>query len=108
MNGCPPDGKCQVKGYPYSSWIVLISMIGIIFSMPFVSGQSSGLVVGIIMVISYSIIYMVVKAYKSSKRSNNYRSNKILNNKGYQSIIPAEFSKELAEDINKPDEDKKK
>jgi amino acid transporter, AAT family len=61
INGCPPEGKCQVKGYPYSSWIVLISMIGIIFSMPFVSGQSSGLVVGVIMTIVYSTIYMVMK-----------------------------------------------
>lgn len=106
-NGCPPDGKCQVKGYPYSSWIVLISMIAIIFSMPFVSGQSSGLIVGIIMVIAYSIIYMVIKAYKGSRTNNNYSDNKILNTKRYQSIIPAEFSKELVDEIIKPDEDER-
>lgn len=108
MNGCPPEGKCQVKGYPYSSWIVLLSIISIIFSMPFVSGQSSGLVVGIIMVISYSIIYMVVKAYKNSRRKNNHIDDKIFSNKRYQSIIPAEYSKELIEEISNNDKDKKK
>lgn len=107
MNGCPPEGKCQVKGYPYSSWIVLISMIGIIFSMPFVSGQSSGLVVGIIMTIVYSIIYMLMKVYKGLKRKNDYTDDKTFSNKSYQSIIPAEYSKELIEEIDTDDKDKK-
>lgn len=107
MNGCPPEGKCQVKGYPYSSWIVLLSIIGIIFSMPFVSGQSSGLVVGIIMTIVYSIIYMAMKVYKNSRKESISLENEILNSKRYQSIIPAEYSKELIEEISNNDKDKK-
>lgn len=58
-HGCPPEGKCQMPGYPYTSWIVLLTMIIIIMSMPFIPGQESGLIAGIIMTISYLFIYLV-------------------------------------------------
>lgn len=58
-NGCPPNGKCQLPGYPYTSWIVLISLIFVIISMPFIPGQASGLIAGIIMTVLYSAIYMI-------------------------------------------------
>ncbi|WP_037372301.1 amino acid permease, partial [Anaerovorax odorimutans] len=60
-NGCPPDGKCQMFGYPYTSWIALISIVIIIFSMPFIPGQVSGLIAGIAMVILYFLIYIIMK-----------------------------------------------
>lgn len=53
-NGCPPEGKCQVPGYPYTSWIVLLSIIIVILSMPFIRGQASGLIAGLIMIVIYS------------------------------------------------------
>jgi L-asparagine transporter-like permease len=37
-HGCP-EGKCKMKGYPYSSLIVLISLIVILISMPLIPGQ---------------------------------------------------------------------
>lgn len=107
-NGCPPEGKCQVRGYPYTSWIVLISMIVIILSMPFIPGQSSGLVAGIIMIFSYSLIYLAMKLVNNSQENYFNDKSKILNNKDYQSILPAEFSKELTVDINKDDRDIKR
>lgn len=56
--GCPPEGKCQMPGYPYTSWITLISLIAVLFSMPFISGQSEGLVTGIVIVILCYLIYL--------------------------------------------------
>ncbi len=49
INGCPPEGKCQISGYPYT----LISMIIIILSMPFIPGKASGLIAGFILVYLY-------------------------------------------------------
>jgi len=67
-NGCPPDGKCQMWGYPYSSLCVFIALIITIVSMPFVPGQESGLIAGIIMVIFYTISYIMMKFYKKSHK----------------------------------------
>ena len=39
--GCPPEGKCQLPGYPYTSIFVLAVLILAIVSMPFVKGQTS-------------------------------------------------------------------
>lgn len=67
-NGCPPDGKCQLWGYPYSSLIVLIFLIIAIFSMPFVSGQESGLIAGMIMVVFYTCSYFVMRLVNRSRK----------------------------------------
>ncbi len=60
-NGCPPEGKCQMHGFPYTSWITLISMVIIIFSMPFIPDQVSGLITGITMIVLYSVVYLAAK-----------------------------------------------
>ncbi len=67
-NGCPPDGKCQMWGYPYSSLCVFIALIIAIVSMPFVPGQESGLIAGIIMIIFYTTSYIIMKFYKISHK----------------------------------------
>ena len=69
QNGCPPDGKCQLWGFPYTSLIVLISLIIIILSMPFVPGQGSGLIAGFIMLLFYIVCYFCVKHYKRKSGS---------------------------------------
>jgi len=100
-NGCPPEGKCQMPGYPYASWIALISMIIIILSMPFISGQVSGLIAGIIMVALYSLIYIAIRFIKRSQKSNTpYRR---FNNKNDQLRMLTEFSEELTEEIKGKD-----
>jgi L-asparagine transporter-like permease len=90
-NGCPPEGKCQMPGYPYTSWIGLISMIIIILSMPFISGQGSGLIAGLFMVGVYSVAYMVLR-YSRAKESVN----KLIKTK-YKTNLSTEFSDEISE-----------
>lgn len=101
-NGCPPEG-CQMPGYPYTSWIVLLSMVVVICSMPLIAGQTSGLIAGVIMTVSYSGIYVVMKALKSSER--NKISSTSLKHKTYQTGLSVEFSKELAEKEKNEKED---
>lgn len=62
QNGCPNNGKCQLPGYPYSSWFALISLIAVIVSMPLVRGQGAGLVAGLLLLGVYSVSYFFVKS----------------------------------------------
>lgn len=100
-NGCPPEGKCQMPGYPYTSWIALISMIIIIFSMPFIPGQVSGLIAGIIMIGIYLVAFIVMTFVKHSKSSNAVSEG--FKRKGYQSIFSEEYSNELIEKMKEKD-----
>lgn len=68
-NGCPPDGKCQMPGYPITSWIAVISIVAIILSMPLIKGQGIGLFVGSGLIIVFIIIYFIIK--KKSNKFNN-------------------------------------
>lgn len=94
-NGCPPDGKCQMPGYPYMSWIGLISIIIIILSMPLISGQSSGLIIGFIMIAVFSLIYVGMKYFSNSEKSKSV--NITANRKVNQSKFVTEFSDELVD-----------
>lgn len=105
INGCPPEGKCQMAGYPYTSWIALISMIIIILSMPFIPGQASGLIAGFILVALYSFIYIGITLVNSSQRSKII--NKRLSDGKYKKSLLTEFSKELGEENEKKDENNK-
>lgn len=61
INGCPPKGKCQLFGFPYTSVFAIIAMISIILSMPAVPGQQYGLIAGIALVLLYTVIYIIKK-----------------------------------------------
>lgn len=65
-NGCPPKGKCQLLGYPYTSWVAIILLAVIIASMPLVPGQGSGLAAGLGLVIFYWICYIIKQHAKKS------------------------------------------
>lgn len=65
--GCPPEGRCQLPGYPYTSLAAVVLLIGIMASMPFIKGQGSGLVAGLTLVLLYAIIYLVKKYVESKK-----------------------------------------
>ncbi|MDF2538205.1 MAG: amino acid permease [Herbinix sp.] len=95
-NGCPPEGKCQMPGFPYTTWIALISMIIIIFSMPAIPGQASGLITGIIMVALLYGIYFIMK-YADNLRTND----KTKNHRKYRTRFSEEFSDELTKPIVK-------
>ncbi|MCY6369497.1 amino acid permease [Clostridium ganghwense] len=80
-HGCPPKGHCQFPGYPYTSWIIIAALIITIATMPLIPGQGSGLVAGIVLLIFYSICYMVTKHIKNTsnikKPLDNFRNIKI-------------------------------
>ena len=91
-NGCPPEGKCQMPGYPYTSWIALIGTIVVIISMPFIAGQGSGLVAGIIMTGLYSGIYFIMWITGREGESRNME-------KLHRRKLNAGFSQEISEEL---------
>ncbi len=100
-NGCP-DGKCKLGGFPYSSLFVLFFLIIAILSMPFVAGQASGLIAGIIMIVFYSLGYMAMKFFKQSH--NNDTVTQHMNEKRNQARLSTEFSEELTKGKKKDKE----
>lgn len=59
---------CKRKGKKaYTSWIALISIIASALSMPFIKGQGSGLIAGIIMTVFYTALWIIMKFKKRSK-----------------------------------------
>ncbi|WP_129598329.1 amino acid permease [Anaerophilus nitritogenes] len=97
-NGCPPMGKCQVKGYPFVSWVAMISIVLIILSMPLVEGQGSGLIAGLSLTIFYIGFYFMKKQYikKFNKDEHTTKKRKLL--KGIKPVISKwqiEFSEEF-------------
>ena len=92
--GCPEKGKYYMPGYPYTSWIALISLIIVIISMPFISGQLSGLVAGVIIIALYSLVYLVMRSYGKVKRMNSRQLNRKVHGLG----LSTEFSEELTKE----------
>ncbi len=68
LHGCPPDGKCQMPGYPYTSWFVLASLVVAMAGMPFVKGQTSGLVAGIVLLVFFLAAYSFMLYYRNRGR----------------------------------------
>ncbi|KZL91996.1 amino acid permease [Clostridium magnum] len=101
MDGCPPEGKCQMPGFPYSSWLALIGTIVIILSMPIISGQGSGLIAGIAMVSVFSLIYVAMKFFSGSQVKSTTDASR--NIKRYHGKFVTEFSRELTEETNRKD-----
>ncbi len=87
--GCPPKGKCQMPWYPYSAWAVMLCMILIILSMPFISGQASGLIAGILIVLLYTCSYYIQKSMISKKKGKGTLNPKL--------HFSTEYGKELSE-----------
>ena len=94
-NGCPPEGKCQMPGYPYTSWIALISMIIVLLSMPFIPGQGVGLIAGIVMVVLFSGVYLAMKFLTRSHA--DFPMEKGFERMKVQPSLLTEFSEELRE-----------
>lgn len=89
--GCPPEGKCQMPGFPYTSWIALIAIIAIIASMPFIPGQTAGLIAGIGMTAFFIIVYLIMKWTGHTEEDKvNFNRNKL------RSSFAQEFSEELS------------
>lgn len=71
-NGCPPDGKCQLSGFPYTSIAVLLLLVVAILSMPFVKGQGPGLVAGVILIVFFSLMYAVTRRFQKKEPRAHY------------------------------------
>lgn len=67
IQGCPPAGKCQLPGYPFTSWLAITGIVAVIFSMPLIPGQGSGLVAGLVLVLVVSLGYGINKAVGTQK-----------------------------------------
>lgn len=48
-----------LRGYPYTSWIAMVSLLAILASMPLIPGQGGGLAAGVMFVVLFSGIYTV-------------------------------------------------
>ncbi|MCM3727002.1 amino acid permease [Neobacillus cucumis] len=94
--GCPPEGICQVKGFPYTSYIALISLIIVLLSMPLIPGQGTGLVAGMVMLVLFTAIYFVMRYRISTQNKTTVRG-------GIQSKpgLLTEFSEEITLDKEK-------
>ena len=94
--GCPPEGKCQMPGFPYTSWFTLISMILVMVSMPFIPDQSAGLYTGISMVVFFTLAYFAMKVWRKSAgqvtKPKQFKDSQL---KNYRADLSTEFSQEL-------------
>jgi AAT family amino acid transporter len=59
-SGCPPQGHCQLAGYPYTTWVAIIGLTAAIVTMPLIPGQGPGLFAGLVLIVIYSIAYPLV------------------------------------------------
>ncbi len=97
-NGCPPEGRCQMPGFPYMSWLTLISLIVVLLSMPFIPGQGTGLVTGIILVILFSVIYLAMRILSNTRAKTEVFHGR--QGKRVDQRMATEFSRELIEKDN--------
>ncbi|MEL7656417.1 MAG: amino acid permease [Bacillota bacterium] len=86
-HGCPPKGKCQMPWYPYSSWVVMLSIILIIISMPFIPGQTSGLIA------FFTVCYFIQRSVSINKKTV----------KSAKTQFSVEYADELTKDTRKND-----
>jgi L-asparagine transporter-like permease len=93
-HGCPPLGKCQMPGFPFSSLIALISTVAIIASMPLIPGQRSGLLAGLVLVALYTVIYLAIKYLDKITKPVSAKRNPY-----YISTLRARLNTELAEEL---------
>lgn len=61
LKGCPPQGRCQLAGFPYTSWLSIIGLVAILATMPLIPGQGSGLLAGLLLVLFYAAAYLLFK-----------------------------------------------
>ncbi|MCX7781144.1 MAG: amino acid permease [Negativicutes bacterium] len=103
--GCPPKGKCQLPGFPVTSWLALVSIAVVIASMPFIPGQAAGLFTGMGFVILFFLIYLAAKRMADrNNRAAERTKDAWLNRRGW-----TDWQFETAEDITERyNNDKKK
>lgn len=56
-HGGPLTERHGLRGYPYTSWIAIASLVVILASMPLIPGQGGGLAAGIALVVFFAAVY---------------------------------------------------
>lgn len=102
--GCPPGGICQMPGFPLTSWIALISLIVVLLCMPFIPGQTAGLITGSSMVVIFSLIYFVM-SYLRRNRVND-TAKKGISPREFRPNYATELAQELSERVDERNKDK--
>ncbi len=93
-NGCPPNGKCQVWGYPYTTIFTFLALVFAIVSMPFVKGQSAGLIAGSCLLLFYIVSYFAMRFYQRKIKPTVFKSSPP--KKKQTTSLSTEFSRELS------------
>jgi len=73
QHGCPPQGKCQLPGFPLTSQLALVSIIAVIASMPLIPGQGAGLFAGLGFVALFSAVYFVNNGLQLKETNKSWR-----------------------------------
>jgi L-asparagine transporter-like permease len=102
--GCPPGGICQMPAFPYSSWVALISLIIVLLCMPFIPGQTAGLITGSSMVVIYSLIYFVMSYLRRTGAID--KTKKDVSQRKFRPNYATELAQELAERVDERNKDK--
>lgn len=100
--GCPPQGNCQLKGYPYTTWLGIISLIVIILTMPLIPEQGNGLFAGLVLVGLYSLIYFI---FRTAPHKNIFAAKPFLNYNNEKERRPRGI---IIRDLFKEKQDKQK
>lgn len=101
---CSPEAVCQLPGYPYTSWAGLIAMIAIIVSMPFIPGQGTGLVIGLVLVALLSGTYYL-KTRLAGRRALGLRRKYTGNAAGQTGRLRVPLAQmEASEEVATPDQ----
>lgn len=85
----------NTRKFQYCFWFTMISLAGIILSMPFIQGQLSGLIAGTGIIVAYSIFYILLRLYERLRilKKNGVKIDKL----GFFT----EFSRELIHENRK-------
>ncbi len=94
-----PEGKCRLCGFPYTSLFTLLGLLAALLSMPFITGQTSGFLAGILLVGFFSACYAFRKIAVERKMEKQPAQNEMRN---MYRAFETEFSKEF----DGPDKDK--
>lgn len=70
--GCPPRGRCQLVGFPYTSWVAIAGLLITIATMPLIPGQGAGLYVGLLLTGLYLLLYIVFRGVPKRLFNKNY------------------------------------
>ncbi|ERI94950.1 hypothetical protein HMPREF1982_00632 [Clostridiales bacterium oral taxon 876 str. F0540] len=88
-----------MPGFPYTSSLALIGTNVVMLSMPFIRGQGAWLAAGVVMLVLFSLIYLTMKFFSSSKgKDTSYKS---IDFKRFHGRLASEFSRELTIDADK-------